>query len=334
MQRSTRRGVFDPVCSQMKPKNGPAAARSREKQNVAELNNWAGDGQRHQRSKKGQKMSQQAKLKILACQISVPDNMQDATDRDAHLCRLVSVLDAALRRSCADLVLLPELSSVSYSRHCFANPDTFAEGIEGPTYEALAPIARRHGCHILYGAPRQREHGKLSIGQFHVDEKGQPAGHFDKLHMAQFGASMEKDYFTPGSHLLVFEIGGLKLAPVICYDMRFAGLADELVRKRQVDVILHSVAFYRDASFYSWHSFVIARALENQIYWLSLNRAGKDFGASILCPPWVDGQSPPTICETTEDLVRFEIDSDRIVRARRDYTFAKDRLETYSALPE
>lgn len=273
-----------------------------------------------------------SKLTILACQLNIPADMRNQHDREDHLLRSASLIDAALSKQSVDLVMLPELSSVSYSHHCFSNLAVFSEQIRGATYTTFAPIAEKHGAYILYGAPHQRDGGEYSIGQFLIDDKGEPAGIFDKLHMAQFGMSMEKEYFTPGNRLLVFEIKGVRLAPIICYDMRFAGLADELVNSHKVDVILHAVAFYRDASFYSWHAFVVTRALENQIYWLSLNRAGEQFGNSILCPPWVDHKNPETKLHTAEELVYFEIDKQVITHAKQEYTFGEDRFQDYSML--
>lgn len=271
-------------------------------------------------------------LTILACQIKIPTDMRTAQDRDNHLRRTAELVDSALCKRPADLVMLPELSSISYSRHCFANPEIFAEDAQGPTYKALTQLARQHGAHVLYGAPRYRAANKLSISQFLINNKGEAAGVFDKLHMAQFGASMEKEYFTPGERLLVFEIKGFRLAPMICYDMRFAGLADQLVSNQKVDVILHAVAFYRDASFYSWRSFVLTRALENQVYWLSLNRAGEHFGNSILCPPWVDAKNPETILKAGKELVYFEIDKQAIAQAKQEYTYTQDRIHDYASL--
>ena len=94
--------------------------------------------------------------------------------------------------------------------------------------------------------------------------------------------------FEPGSKLAVFDAFGVKVGLMICADMRYPELARELAVEHQVDLVLHPCAFSRDASFHSWHQFVIARALENQIYWLSLNYSGENFGASIFAPPWID----------------------------------------------
>jgi len=271
-------------------------------------------------------------LTVLACQLDVPPDMQSEAERSHHLVRTAALLDSALSQKPAGLVVLPELSSVSYTRHCFANPAVFAEESNGISFEQLAPVARAHATCILYGAPRAHIDGSLRITQFLIGPDGQALGHFDKLHLAQYGASMEKDYFAEGSELLVFEINGVKCAPLICYDMRFPGLAAELVHSHNVQVLLHVAAFYRDESFDSWHSFAKTRAMENQVYWLSLNRAGEQFGESIFCDPWVDEKSPAITFGFDEQLCWFDIKPERIEQIRHNYSFTSDRLEDYSTL--
>lgn len=51
--------------------------------------------------------------------------------------------------------------------------------------------------------------------------------------------------------------------------------------------------------FLAWHSFAVTRAMENQVYLLSLNRAGADYGGSVFCPPWLDDDHPPQFFRLT-----------------------------------
>lgn len=277
-------------------------------------------------------MNETQTLTILAAQIEVPANMRTTNQRDRHLMQVAELLEQALSKRACDLVVLPELSSVSYSQHCFEHSDVFAEDQHGPSFKILSKLAKKYAVAILYGAPRLDEQGKLFVSQFLIDDKGASAGVFDKLHIAQFGASMEKNYFTSGNKLLVFDIKGLRFAPLICYDIRFAAVADELARRHKVDVVLHPVAFYQDQSFYSWRSFVITRALENQIYWLSVNRAGEKFGRSILCPPWVDDDTPETVLGAPQALAYFEVDKQSITQVRKRYPFQQDKRDDYAVL--
>jgi nitrilase len=269
-------------------------------------------------------------LTLLACQIAIPA-MTTAAERDAHLAtsaqKVMARLEAADKP--VDLVVLPELSSIDYSRATFAQLAQMAEPLDGPSFQSWRKVATAHGVSVAYGFARQGTDG-AHICTAVVGPDGTLVGHYDKLHLAQYGASMEKEYFTRGDHLFVFKIKGFRLAPIICYDIRIPELSRTLVIDRQVDVILHCGAYYRDASFHTWHAFAVARALENQVFFLSLNRAGQCYGDSLFCPPWQDENTPPlAFAAHDEDFRLITLDRETQTRARRDYPFLKDRLNDY-----
>ncbi len=269
-------------------------------------------------------------MRILACQIEIPF-INTARAREAHVARLVDLISARLEDDSADLVLLPELSTIDYSRESFLLLDALAEPLEGPTFRAFSRLAQEFDVFVCFGIAREGGRGRY-ISQVVVDPEGLYAGHYDKLHLAQFGQSIEKYYFIPGDHLLVFEVGEVRVAPLICYDMRFPELARTLCLKHGVDVLLHPVAFAKDVTDYTWHKFVTTRAVENQVYFLSLNRAGEDYGASCFCPPWVDGQVKETTFPNEEFLAVVEIDTATIAEARQEFPYRSDKLDNYHLL--
>lgn len=268
----------------------------------------------------------------LAFQVEVPST-RTVSDRDRHVDRVIAAVDAELAVAPADLVVLPELSTISYDRGTFERLDDLAETLEGRSVAAFASLAQRHSATVVFGMPR-RDGKQTLISQVAIGPSGERIGHFDKLHAAQFGHSMEKEFFDRGDHLLTFTCAGLIVAPIICYDIRFPELARSLVVDHGVDLLLHCSAFSRDESFPSWHAFLIARAMENQVPVLGLSRAGVGWGGSMLCGPWVDDAHPPLrFPEHDEAIVRFEIDPTQIAEVRRDYTFLDDRLPSYQNLP-
>ena len=109
--------------------------------------------------------------------------------------------------------------------------------------------------------------------------------------------------------------------------------AAQIALEHGVQLILHCGAYARDESFYSWHHFVVSRAMENQVYLLSLNRAGADFGNSLFCGPWVDEAAPAVAFPQHEEaMLSLEVDPARIETVRRHYSFLADKLEDYGAL--
>lgn len=270
-----------------------------------------------------------SQLGILACQISIPAT-ETAADRDRHLNQTADKVSRHLSAEPADILLLPELSTLDYSSNTFANLDSVAESDDGISYQTWSKVAKAHECWVLYGFARRGTNG-YSIATGIVDPSGELKAVYEKLHLAQFGASEEKNYFnTAGSRLVVFECNGFRLAPIICYDIRFAELARTLVLQHKVDCILHTGAYARDPSFDSWHAFVKTRAMENQIYMVSLNRAGENFGHSVFMPPWADKNNPPYFfAEYDEQFKTLTLDKRAINQAREEFHFLDDRLPSY-----
>ncbi|MCP4297317.1 MAG: carbon-nitrogen hydrolase family protein, partial [Proteobacteria bacterium] len=266
-------------------------------------------------------------MKILACQIAA-HGIIDRKSRDNHIKRMVTYLREQCKESRPDLVVLPELSSIEYSTEVFKNLSSLSEELYGSTYLQFSDLAKELGIFISFGFPLH-EAEKFYITQMVIGPDGELVTLYNKMHIAQFGASEEKPYFERGDSLSVFEVCGIKTGTIICYDIRFPEYIRHLVREHQLDLILHPSAFTRDRSFYSWHHFVITRALENQIYFLSLNRAGKGWGNSIFCPPWVDDSAEPVKFNESEECRRFEINKKSIQESRETFPFNEDSREQY-----
>ena len=276
---------------------------------------------------------------ILACQIDVPA-MTRGAERTAHMDRVARAIDFELASNGpVDLVVLPELGSLDYSRSCFDRLSDLAEPLEAsPTIESLRKVAQTNGVAILAGMARQ-EPGKDAgtdsfITQALIAADGKLAAHYDKLHIAQFGESTEKDYFVRADRLLVFEIGGFTFGTIICYDIRIPELSRVLARRHGVDVILHPTAFCRDETFHTWQAFATTRAIENQVYFVSVNRAGDDFGDSMLIEPWMDETVPLRQLSTGEEFARWTLSRSVLDHARSSYPFLSDVRDDYETLPK
>ena len=198
-------------------------------------------------------MTSQDTLSLLACQIEIPVT-ESAAARDRHLAESAAKVRDQLNRRNMDLVVLPELSSIDYSRAAFDRLDEISEPLEGASFAVWREVAMEFGVHVSYSFARKGQSGTfISIAV--VGPDGALVGHYDKLHLCQYGASMEKEYFVGGNHIFTFKVNGLTISPIICYDIRIPELARTLTLKHDVDLILHCGAYYRDESFETWHSF-------------------------------------------------------------------------------
>ena len=270
------------------------------------------------------------RLRCLVCQIRVPQT-STVTVRNHHLERIVGMIDRHLSAESADLVILPELSAISYSQQTFSFLDVLSEPDEGASFQFFSPVARKHSTAILYGFARKGRHRpRISMGLVKAD--GCFGGAYDKLHLCQYGASMEKDYFEPGDSLFVFDVASIPVAVIVCYDIRFAELSQALCDQHGARVLVHCCANFRDESFASWRDFAVTRAMENQVHLLAVNRAGSGYGGSMLCPPWRDRDHRIKRLSRKEILTCWDIRLEQTVRARERYSFLSDRRD-YRNLP-
>jgi predicted amidohydrolase len=123
-----------------------------------------------------------------------------------------------------------------------------------------------------------------------ISPRGDLLLEYAKVHPFSFGREPER--FEGGSEVATYlwESGGqtLRVAPAICYDLRFP----ELFR---LGLLKGAEAFaiganWPDARQHHWRSLVIARAIENQAFVLAVNRTGRDpnlnyVGGSIAVGP-------------------------------------------------
>ena len=72
-------------------------------------------------------------------------------------------------------------------------------------------------------------------------------------------------------------------------------------------MIPHPTAFCRDETFHTWQAFATTRAIENQVYFVSVNRAGDDFGDSMLIETWMDETVPLRQLSTGEEFARWTL---------------------------
>ena len=269
-------------------------------------------------------------LRVLGCQTLVPD-FSSLTQRDRHVSDLCDRISKYLsERTPVDLVVLPELVTIPYSKETFESLPLFAETLSGASTEAFIELSQKINSSILFGMPYESD-SRFFISQILVDPREGVVEIYSKMHLCHYGASCEKDFFEQGNKLITFDLCGWKVAPLICYDIRFPEMARSLVLEHGVDFLIHAAAYYRDESFATWPHFAVTRAMENQIFLLSLNRAGPDYGGSIFCPPWIDDDHP-VVCfdQLSEEFQVLELNSDAITQARERYTFLVDRHLKYS----
>ncbi|MEQ8910450.1 MAG: amidohydrolase [Vicingaceae bacterium] len=173
-----------------------------------------------------------------------------------------------------DLILLPEMFTTGFTM----NSSGVAEGMEGPSMEWMHQQAEKQKA-VVCGTLIIEENKQYFNRLIWMQPNGQYA-HYDKRHL--FRMANEDQHFSPGKERLVVELKGWKICPLICYDLRFPVFSRNLFKTDQrsyvepeYDLLLY-VANWPAPRVEAWKKLLFARAIENQVYVLGLNRIGKD----------------------------------------------------------
>ncbi len=241
-------------------------------------------------------------------------------DRDATLARLAPQVAAAAATG-ADLIVLTEMFATGFSMrtHHTAEPE------DGPTATWLQDRATEHGVWLAGSVPIADPGDDLPSNSLLVVGAAGERHRYDKIH--PFSYAGEHERFRPGNDDVVVQIGGVRWALTVCYDLRFA---DQYWRLGpDVDAYL-VVANWPAARREHWRSLLQARAIENQAYVVGVNRVGAGgsegdlayAGDSRILDPLgrelAAGAEEPT-------LLLGEIDPARVREIRERFPFIQDR---------
>ena len=138
-----------------------------------------------------------------------------------------------------------------------------------------------------------------------IDPDGEPQGTFEKLHPFSYGREIE--HFSGGDHLLVADVAGMRVCPMICYDLRFPE-AWRIGARAGAEVFTIG-ASWPDARQHHWRALLIARAIENQAFVIAVNRTGRDphlgyAGGSMMISPMgeIIGEADNNACVLQGDV--------------------------------
>lgn len=192
-------------------------------------------------------------------------------DRKKNLDHFEKLIDSIRRKT--DLIILPEMFTTGFSMR----PEKIAEPANGETLAWMKRKAKEKTA-VLTGSVAVEENGNYYNRLFWIKPDG--TYHvYNKRHLFRMGK--EEQHYMPGTERIITTIGGWKICPLICYDLRFPVWSrNKLVSKKnseswEYDVLIY-IANWPEVRSYPWKQLLIARAIENQCYVVGLNRIGKD----------------------------------------------------------
>ncbi|MBK7138147.1 MAG: hypothetical protein IPH74_03600 [Bacteroidetes bacterium] len=162
------------------------------------------------------------------------------------------------------LIVLPEMFNTGFS----LRPETFSEKMDGLTISWLKKVSIDTNAAIT-GSLMIEESGKYFNRLVWVED-GEVEYYYDKRHL--FSLVGEDVPFAAGKEKVIITYKNWKIAPFICYDLRFPAWCRNT---EDVDIQLY-VANWPEKRNHHWKLLLQARAIENQCFVIASNRVGED----------------------------------------------------------
>jgi len=226
-----------------------------------------------------------------------------------------------------DVIVLPEMWNTGYD---WSQADHIADVDGRQTRQLLSTMARRHDVHIIGGSVMYRDSqtGQTFNTMLVMDRSGQEVARYDKIHL--FRLMDEHRYLSAGNSFQTVDINGVTVGVMICYDLHFPQLSRKLAHMGAH--VLVNVAQWPTPRVNHWQTLLRARAIENQVFMIGVNRVGESLGtpfpgSSMVIDPFGevlltgDGQ---------EHIYTVDLDLERVEQMRKTIpVFQDERLDLY-----
>lgn len=184
---------------------------------------------------------------------------EDPKQNIKHFSTLFSEL-----QSSTDLVVLPEMFTTGFTM----NPQNISDTEQEDTLKWMHEMAQTHQV-ALTGSIIYNELDRYYNRLYFITPQGET--HFyNKRHL--FSLAGEEKQFTAGNDRLIIEYKGVRICPLICYDLRFPVFSRNT---HDYDLLLY-VASWPDRRISAWDALLKARAIENMSCTIGVNRIGWD----------------------------------------------------------
>lgn len=180
------------------------------------------------------------------------------------------------------LVVLPEMFATGFSM----NVPSVHDSETHETENFLSQQAADYRINLVAGLVSLGSEGRGLNQCLVFTPEGAEAARYSKLHPFTLGG--ESDNYQKGQDVVIVDCGEFKLAPFICYDLRFPEIFRRAVTRGAN--LFTVIANWPAVRIEHWITLLKARAIENQSYVIGVNRAGRDPfleypGASMIVDP-------------------------------------------------
>lgn len=214
------------------------------------------------------------------------------------------------------LIILPETFSTGFSM----NLAVTAEPTNGPTEQFLREMAAQYQSCVIGGVVTSNEDGRGMNQALAIAPDGTVLARYTKNYPFSLGG--EDRAHLAGTEVSLFEWQGLRIAPLICYDLRFPELARTAVRAGAE--VLVFIAAWPVKRIQHWITLLQARSIENLAYVVGVNRCGTD--------PEFTYTGRSLVVDPHGLIIADAAEQERVISARIDPAVLRDWRSQFPAL--
>jgi predicted amidohydrolase len=217
-----------------------------------------------------------------------------------------------------DLLVLPEMFSTGFSM----NPGVTGEPPDGETPAFMKELAATHGMVIVGGYVQRRRQGRGANAALAVGRDGAVLSEYFKTHL--FRSLGEHEVHEAGAGPRPFSVDGVEMACFVCYDLRFPEIFRMVVPGASLIMV---IASWPDSRRRHWDILLQARAVENQLFVVGVNRVGEGGGLRFDGGTVIVDPMGNTVAAGGEEegLVMADLDMDLVAETRARMPFLQDR---------
>jgi predicted amidohydrolase len=239
-------------------------------------------------------------------------------ERSANHAKARALAEEA-RRQDAELLVLPEMFATGFSMETAVT----AEPLDGPTPTFLRTLARDLDMAVVGGfvLARPLDARPLNVA-LAVNRQGEHLALYAKMHL--IGLLGEDENYEPGERPVPFDLGPIRAAAFICYDLRFPELFRAVVDVCGLVIVIASWPTTRQLH---WDLLLQARAVESQCFIVGVNRVGEGGGTVFTGGSAIIDPMGRVLAAAgnEERLVIADLNPGRVTEVRATLPFLKDR---------
>jgi len=243
-------------------------------------------------------------------------------DKSANLLRCEELTKKAKLLG-ADLIIFPEMTLTGFSMNT-SHSEELAD--QSTSVKAFSKLAKDNQIAVVAGVVLKLGE-KPSNALVAFSDDGEEQVRYFKIH--PFSSAREDEYFQSGSQLAKMNMSKFKFGFSICYDLRFPELYSAMAK--DCDVLVN-IANWPKRRVDHWCKLLKARAIENQVFVIGVNRVGIDangleFEHSSLIVNSNGEFLQPLLSESEIDV--YEISKQDLIDFRKSFSTRQDRRSEF-----